>query len=455
MFSPIPIPSGQELPRVSTSVPGPRAAALCDLLADVECPALTARRKRRAERAGAPYDPIVWSAARGANVVDVDGNVYIDLTAGFGAALVGHGHPAVVAAVQTQAGKLIHALGDVYPSEQKIALEARLATLAPWSGARVILGLSGSDAIEAALKTAVLATGRPGIVAFEGGYHGLSHGPLAACGYSLAFRAPFRLQLNPHVYFVPYPTQQRPETIARTLHAVEEIVSHDNVGAVLIEPILGRGGVLAADPMAVGTIVEMAHRAGALVIADEIYTGLRRASSGWCYSSDHWPSTPDIVCLGKALGGTLPVSACLIRPDVAAAWGDPQGEAIHTSTFLGNPLACAAALATLDVLSHPDTVNQLETTARSLWQMVLEPMAEDPAAGVLELGGAKLLAGLHLHGGTRRALAVVRALLERGYIVLTGGTQGDWLVLTPPLTLTREQIAHFRDTLRDVLHRIR
>src|SRR5690606_22451282 len=144
-----------------------------------------------------------WSAARGSNVRDVDGNVFVDLTGGFGAALFGHAHPPIVQAVAAQQSALVHALGDVHPSETKVRALAALAALAPFP-ARVILGLSGADAVEAALKTAHLYTKRPGVIAFAGGYHGLSHGPLAACGYGEAFRAPFAAQLNPHVAFAQF-----------------------------------------------------------------------------------------------------------------------------------------------------------------------------------------------------------------------------------------------------------
>src|SRR4051794_5747594 len=153
---------GAELPLLVTSVPGPRSTALAETLSRVECPALTARRARRAEQSGASHDPISWHEARGSNVRDVDGNVFVDTTAGFGAALLGHAHPGVVKALAEQQGKLLHALGDVQPSDTKVALLADLAHLAPWP-ARVILGLSGADAVEAALKTAVLATQRAGV----------------------------------------------------------------------------------------------------------------------------------------------------------------------------------------------------------------------------------------------------------------------------------------------------
>ncbi|MBI5477465.1 MAG: aminotransferase class III-fold pyridoxal phosphate-dependent enzyme, partial [Deltaproteobacteria bacterium] len=231
--------TGDELPRVRTPLPGPRAQALVEDLAASECPGLTARRQRRAEAAGAPHDPIVWQAARGAVVRDVDGNVYLDMTAGFGAALIGHSHPHVLQALGTQAASLLHALGDVYPSAPKIALQQRLAALAPWP-ARVILGLSGSDAVEAALKTARLHTGRPGVLAFVGGYHGLSYGPLAACGYQEAFRRPFADQLNPPAQIVPSPRvlHPAPRAAARcaraSLDAVGRVLAAGRTGAVLI-----------------------------------------------------------------------------------------------------------------------------------------------------------------------------------------------------------------------------
>jgi 4-aminobutyrate aminotransferase-like enzyme len=173
---------GSLLPAMRTPVPGARSAALVDALAAVESPSLTARRARRAETSGASWDPIVWASARGANVVDVDGNVLVDLASGFGVASIGHGHPRVVEAIAAQSLELVHGFGDVHPSAVKIALLEKLASIAPFPEARVILGAHGGDAIEAALKTAMLDTGRPGVLAFEGGYHGLSHGPLAICG---------------------------------------------------------------------------------------------------------------------------------------------------------------------------------------------------------------------------------------------------------------------------------
>jgi 4-aminobutyrate aminotransferase/(S)-3-amino-2-methylpropionate transaminase len=446
---------GDELPSVRTELPGPRAKRWVERLAQSECPALTARRKRRAELSGTEHDPIVWTEARGACVRDVDDNIYVDLTAGFGVAMLGHSHPSVVAAVQRQSGRMLHALGDVFPSDRKVELEERLSAIAPWPNAKVILGLSGADGIEAALKSAVLATGRSGVIAFEGGYHGLAHGPLAACGYSARFREPFKGQLNGEVSFVSYPAKRIAAQREIAREGVARALSTGRMGVVLVEPILGRGGVVEGDGEVLGEIVRMAHAAGALVIADEIYTGCFRCSDGWSVAAQCWSERPDIVVLGKALGGGVAISACLLRDEVATAWGNPDGEAVHTSTFLGNPLACAAALAVMDELSNDAVRAGIREQSRLFWSEVIEPVASDSRCSVTKTGGAGLLVGLGLDGGLRRVLAVMRAMLERGYVVLPGGVKGDQLTFTPPAVLTEAQRAHCRETLRAVLIEVR
>ncbi len=444
-------PRGDELPRVRTALPGPRAQALVERLARFECPGLTARRKRREEASGASHDPIVWSSARGANVADADGNVYVDMTAGFGAALIGHTHPRVVEALRAQSGRMLHALGDVYPSDVKVALEARLAAMAPWP-ARVMLGLSGADAVEAALKTAMLFTARPGVLAFEGGYHGLSYGAVAACGYKRAFREPFARQLNPEVRFAPFPDRAVEGADRVALDAVDEALDAGDVGAVIIEPVQGRGGVVVPHEGFLDAIGARARAGGAVLVVDEVYTGLGRAGARFRSVADG--CEPDVICLGKALGGGVPVSACLVRDEVAGAWGTSTGEAIHTSTFLGNPLACAAAMASLDVLEDPATAASIARVGNELAD-ALDALARDPSLAIARVTRLGLLAGVTVAGGVGRALAVMRAALERGYVVLPGGVAGDVLTLTPPCTLTRAQVDGFAAALAGALREAR
>ena len=182
---------GTALPAVAGAVPGPISRSWVDVLAAHECPAVTARRARRAEAFGVDQDPIVWERARGANVHDPDGDRFVDLTGGFGVASAGHGNAHVRAAVHEQVDRLVHGLGDAFPGLPRIRLARELARLAPGDLTQAIFGSSGSEAVEAALKTAVMATGRSGVVAFEGGYHGMSLGALAVSHYRAAFRDPF------------------------------------------------------------------------------------------------------------------------------------------------------------------------------------------------------------------------------------------------------------------------
>ncbi|MGF1464654.1 MAG: aspartate aminotransferase family protein [Sandaracinaceae bacterium] len=419
---------GGDAPLLRAEVPGPVGRRWVEALARTECPALTARRARRAEAAGAPYDPIVWVEALGANVRDADGNVYVDLTAGFSVASVGHRHPRVVEAVRAQAGTLLHALGDVHPSDVKVQLLERLAAIAPFPEARTVLGLNGSDAITAALKTALLATGRPGVVAFEGGYHGLMYGPLAACGYRDAFRDPFEAHLSPHVAFAPY--ARREGEVESALEALDRVLSGAPVGAVLIEPALGRGGALVPPAAFLRGVAARARAHGAVLIVDEIFVGLGRLGRRFGHRAAGVEA--DLICLGKALGGGMPLSACVGRADVMAAWGDPDGEALHTATFAGHPLACAAALAALDVLDEED----LSTRARELGDRLRSDLeravGHHPSVRAVRATG--LLAAVELDGA-ERTLRLVRRLLERGYLVLPAGPGAEAIALTPPLTI--------------------
>ncbi len=430
---------GSALPVLNTPVPGPASIALAEKLARVECPALTNRRARRAERSGATHDPISWLSALGANVRDADDNVFVDLTGGFAAAALGHCHPAVVSAVRAQADRLLHALGDVQPSDKKVQLLDQLAQLAPFP-ARVILGLSGADAVEAALKTAMLYTKRPGVVAFAGGYHGLSHGPLAMCGYGEGFRAPFAEQLNQHVGFAAFPRESADiaEAIAEVTRAIDALGAR--AGAVLVEPIQGRGGVNVPPSGFLRALSDLTRARKLVLIVDEIYTGLGR--SGAMFQHVAQGCEADLICLGKALGGGLPISACLGREEVMAAWGDPGGEAIHTSTFLGNPLACAAALASLKTMHETDISARMQERGQTL-RRALAPLE---AKHGIRVRGAGLLLGVALGdapGDAARVLEVMRALLERGYITCPAGAPPSVLCLTPPVSINDTQIRGF------------
>ena len=392
----------------------------------------------------APSGSIVLATAKGAVVLDVDGNRYVDLAAGFGALLLGHGHPNVLRAASLESERLLVALGDVHPSDAKIALMERLAALHPDKGARVIVGQSGADAVTAALKTAVLATGRPGVVAFRGAYHGLSYAPLAACGLRDGYRAPFAEQLSARVTFVDYPADEI--TRARSLDDTRRALSTGEVGAVLVEPILGRGGCVVPPRGFLAELAALAREHGALVVADEIWTGLGR--SGAMLRAQAEGVVPDVVCLGKGLGGGVPISACIGTEAVMRAWRR-EPEVVHTSTFAGAPVACAAAIATLDVLSRERLVEQSrERGARFLAALAAE-LASVP--GVAAVRGAGFMIGIDLGARPGAATRAQARFLEAGYVVSTGGGGREVVVLTPPLTISDAQLDGFVAKARTAL----
>ena len=377
-------------------------------------------------------------------MIDVDGNRYVDLAAGFGAMLLGHSHPSILKVAELQAPRLLHALGDLHPSEPKIALIDRLAKVHPSPGARVLLAQSGADAVTAALKSAVLATGRPGVVAFGGSYHGLSYAPLAATGLRAGYREPFAEQLNPRVEFVDWPeTEDQAGAVAERVRLA---LAAGNVGAVLLEPIPGRAGVLPPPPGFLAELGRLARAAGALVVADEIWTGLGR-SGRLLYAPDEGLAA-DLVCLGKGLGGGFPISACVGRDEVMQAWRR-EDEVVHTSTFAGAPFACATAIATLDTLSREGLVERSRELG-SVWLRELHKAVAD-APAVRSVRGAGLMIGIDLGQREGAATELARELLERGYIVSTGGGQRGTLVLTPPLTIAESLLEEFAGVLRDAL----
>jgi 4-aminobutyrate aminotransferase-like enzyme len=433
---------GQELPLVSIPPPGPRSRELSARLAAVESPAFEARREARADSSGAEHSPIVYASGRGSNVFDADGNRYVDLTAGFGALLLGHAPNPATDAATAAMSELALALGDVYASELKVAACEALAAVFPEPGARVMLGLSGADAVTCALKTAALATSKPRVVAFEGAYHGLSHGPLAACGFAPSFREPFAAQLGVSVTFAPYPTSAA--DLDASLTAVRAAIRGGDVAAVLVEPILGRGGCVVPPASFLPALRSMCDDADALLVADEVWSGVGRTGS--MLACDHTGVVPDVLCLGKGLGGGVPVSACIGRARVMASWAKHGGATIHTGTHFGSPPACAALLATLDAVKKGDLAARAAERGDAL--------VRDLTARGLRARGRGLMIGVEL-GDAARALAVARALLCAGYVVLTGGARGDVLTLSPPLTIAPELLAAFAEALSDADRRSR
>lgn len=435
---------GSLTPHVIVPPPGPRSRAMTARLAAAEGPAISTTANGDV--------PIFWEAAAGANVLDADGNVYVDTTSAFGVAGIGHRHPAVVAAVQAQAARLLHGMGDFLPVTPRLALAERLAALAPMQPAKVLFGLSGADAVELAVKVATVATGRPGIVAFDTAFHGQSYGALALTARD-TFRAPFAAQLGRFVLRAPYPYPYRfdgtpDECATAALAALERLLdgpppAAGPVGAVLVEPAAGREGEIVPPPRFLPGLRALCAARGLLLITDEVYTGLGR--TGRWFAAEHWGVTPDLVCIGKALGGGMPVSAVLGRAELMDAWRPVTPEAPHSSTFLGHPVGAAAALAVLDVLEGERLVERAAATGARLRARLDELAGRH--AGIGEVRGLGMMVGVELvrSRATRAPApellgAAVTGALQRGVILLPGGMHGNVLSLAPPFVATEAQI---------------
>ncbi len=422
-------PPTDQHPALRTPIPGPRSLALAARLARVESRGVTCLAREA---------PIFWERALGANVWDVDGNRYVDLGAAFGVANAGHAHPRVARAVAEQAATLLHGMGDVQPAAVKVELLEALVRHFPGGGpARAVLASSGSDAVEIALKTAALATGHAGVVAFEGAYHGLGIGALDATHRPL-FRAPFAARLAGATAFARFGDC---EDVMRAAAGCAE-----RVGAVLVEPIQGRGGERVPPEGFLAALRALCDARGWLLIADEVYTGFGR--TGAWFACDHESVVPDLLCVGKGLASGMPISACIGRAEVMDAWPASQGEALHTQTFLGHPPGCAAALASIAVIEE----EKLAERAAELGGVALARLRGSlaGASAVTDVRGRGLLIGVEC-AAPELAQRTVSALLTRGVIALPSGDDGRVIGLSPPLTIDRDVLLAALDGLTDLL----
>ncbi len=428
--------------------PRAKSRALGTRLQAVECPAFSRRRQDRGQLADVELEPIVLTHGQGSVLTDADGNRYVDFAAGFGSVLLGHGAEPIRRAIEEQSGRLIQGLGDVYATDTKVDLLEKLAALHPAGPAQVLLGQSGSDAVSAAIKTATLATGRPGVLAFDGAYHGLGYGPLASCGFQASFRRPFDAQLNPYASFAPYPGVRGADMDA-SLSYVKQLLHEETTAAVLVEPVIGRGGCVAPPDEFLGELCALAHHYRALVIADEIWTGFGRC--GAMVRSAELKAPVDIICFGKGLGGGLAISACVAPEPIMRGWARGAGArppVIHTSTHVGAPLSCAAALATLHTLQ----AEQLPTRAQQMGQSQRTIMRERLLAHplVTDVRAQGMMFGIELVNA-KTAVSAMQKLLDAGYLVLTGGVDGAVLTLTPALNIAPEHFDGFVAALRQIL----
>jgi len=427
------------MPEMAGEVPGPRSRRLAGELREVE--------SRNVTHVAEGW-PVFWERAAGCNVWDVDGNRYVDLTGAFAVASLGHGRRELVEAMRVQSERLLHGMGDVHPSAVKVECCRALGevTFGRWGagGSRTVLSSSGFEAVETAMKTAMLATGRPGVAAFEGGCHGLGYGALAPTARG-KFRDPFREQLPAMVERWPFPvTAEELGDLAERLEGTDG----GRIGAVLVEPVQGRGGVVAPPEGFLGLLRSWCDGRGALLVCDEIFTGFHR--TGDMFACEREGIVPDLICLGKAMSGGFPISACVGREDVMKAWPESDGEALHTSTFLGHPVGCAMVVAAIRLHLDPETGEAVRRVAAAMERALA---GLEDLAGVRDVRGRGAMWGVEMEGGAR-AQQVVGGMLRGGYLLLAGGEAGEVLSLTPPFVITDEEVGAFGESLRRVVREV-
>jgi 4-aminobutyrate aminotransferase len=430
------------VPDLKTTLPGPKAKAIIDRDAKVVSPSYTR-----------DY-PLVMARGEGAAVEDVDGNVFLDCAAGIAVTATGHSHPEVVKAIVDQAQKFLHMSGTDFYYEPQVRLAEEIAAIAPMSGpTRSFFGNSGTEANEAALKLAKYYTRRHNVIAFFGAFHGRSLGSLSLTASKIAQRRGFG-PLVPGTYHAPYPDPYRrpphhtPDSLAaECLRFIEEqlflhVVSPDEVAAVMVEPIQGEGGYVVPPDSFLHGLRELTRRHGILLIADEVQSGMGR--SGRMFAIEHAGVEPDIVTMAKGIASGLPLGVTAARAEIMS-W--PPGT--HASTFGGNPVACAASLATIKLLRER-LVRNAEHVGAHLMAGARELMARHRLVG--DVRGRGLMIGIELvrdretkERATTERDAVVKECFKRGLLVLGAGRNA--IRLSPPLVLTAAQA----DTALEIL----
>lgn len=400
--------------------------------------------------------PIIWERARGVHIIDIEGKKYLDLTSAFGVAAAGHSNRAVISAGQRQLSRLPHAMGDVHPHSLKAILAEKLSklTFERWTNStgKVIFCNSGFEAVEAALKTAILATRRRDVIAFKGAYHGLGYGALNTT-YRIFFKKPFLPQLGMFAHFAPFPATEK--AFQKTKKYITDLLKRINCGAIIVEPIQGRGGIRVPHPDLLPFLRKVCDETGALLIIDEIFTGFGR--TGRWFACEHFNTIPDIICLGKALTGGFPLSVCVGKAELMdKAWKESAGEAIHTSTFLGNPVGCAMALANIDEIANKNLVKRSEALGLKLLHR-LNQLKSPSEQYLLSPRGLGLMAGVEVRHNNRPAgdivFKIVKEMLRRGFILVPEGDSGNVISFTPPLVIKWQQLSSAIDELQDVFNK--
>jgi 4-aminobutyrate aminotransferase len=435
-----------DLPNIVTSLPGPHAQGVIERDQKVLSPSYTRSY------------PLVAVRGEGAMIEDPDGNRFLDFAAGIAVVATGHCHPQVVKAIQEQAARLIHMSGTDFYYENMVQLAERLAALVPGGvPRRVYFGNSGTEAVEAAIKLARYHTGRGQFVAFVGAFHGRTMGSLALTGSKSIQKKGF-FPMMPGVHHVPYAYCYRcaygktPDTCGvECVDAIENelfrtTLPPDDVAAIFVEPVQGEGGYVVPPQKFFDELRQLAEDYGILLIFDEVQSGMGR--TGKMFACEHFGAVPDVITLAKGIASGLPLGATVARAELMQ-W--PPGA--HASTFGGNPVAVAAALATIELLEQ-ELMDNAARVGAHLTSRLRDLPARIPIVG--DVRGLGLMIGIELvrdQATKERAPALrdslVQMCFERGLLVLGAGPNS--IRLCPPLVITKDQADFAVDTIESCL----
>jgi len=414
-----------------TAVPGPRSEELLE------------RKRQAVANAKTIALPVVVAEARGATITDVDGNVFIDFTGGVGCLNVGHAHPRVVEAVQEQAARFMHTDFTVVPYELYIALAERLLERAPFSGpAKAAFFNAGTEAVENAVKFARLSTRRPAVIAFDGAFHGRTLLSMTLTSKPHPYKAGMG-PLAPEVYRAPFPQEYRGPDSASALEGLKQLfvtqVAAEEVAAIVIEPVLGEGGFIPAPRAYMHALRALCDEHGIVLIVDEVQTGFAR--TGKLFAIEHYGIEPDLITLAKSIAGGLPLSAVLGKAEII----DAAHDGAVGGTYVGNPVAQAAALAVLDVIDEEGLCDRAVGIGRTIRSRMLTWQEQFPAIGDVRGLGAMLAIELVQDRATKEpapdlAERVIAAAAERGLLLLKAGVYSNCIRVLCPLVIADAEL---------------
>jgi 4-aminobutyrate aminotransferase / (S)-3-amino-2-methylpropionate transaminase / 5-aminovalerate transaminase len=430
---------------IRTAIPGPRSAAVL------------ARKQRVVANAKSIVLPIVAHEGRGATITDVDGNTFIDFTGGVGCLNTGHSHPRVVEAATEQLGRFAHTDFTVIPYEPYVELAERLLERAPFRGpGKAAFFNAGTEAVENAVKFARLYTGRPAVIAFEGAFHGRT-----LLSMTLTSRPhPYKLgmgPLAPEVYRAPFPSDYRGPDAETALAELRQMfsthVAAEQVAAIIVEPVQGESGFLEAPPEFLRGLRAICDEHGICLIADEVQSGFAR--TGAFFAIDHSGVEPDLVTVAKSIAAGLPLSGVLGRAEIM----DAAHDGAVGGTFVGNPVAQAAALAVLDVIEEEGLVERATAIGETMRTRMLAWQERFPSIGDVRGVGAMLAIELVSDRATKQpardlAQAVIDQAMQRGLLLLKAGIHGNAIRVLCPLVLTDAELDEALGVWEDALEHV-